>query len=341
MSLNSCAWKAPSNIALVKYWGKHGRQLPMNPSISFTLNSCATSMEMMWTAGSGKVYLSFAGQKAQKFEDKIHAFLHSIIDLFPFIPHYDFYIKSENSFPHSAGIASSASSMAALSLCLCTMAQTIEDFPAVGSDSFYQLANFVARLGSGSACRSIYGGAVLWGECPVEGSSNTHALPFKKLHSNFTNYQDTILVVDNNEKSVSSRVGHSLMNGHVFSQSRYHQAHHNILKTLDALSLGDLNMMGELAEEEALTLHAMMMTSHPSYILMKANTLIAIDEIRKFRKESALPLYFTLDAGPNLHLLYPESIKIEVNKLIDSKLSTLCMQDAIYDSVGCGPEKLA
>lgn len=340
MTINRCAWKAPSNIAIVKYWGKHGRQLPMNPSISFTLNSCTTAMQLEWIKGSGNVFLSFAGKKSEKFEKKIHDFLHSVVDIFPFIPEYDFYLNSENSFPHSAGIASSASSMAALSLNLCTMASTLGLMPETNTSEFFEKANYIARLASGSACRSLYGKAVLWGELAAEEGRDTHAKPLCGVHPVFNDFRDTILIVDDQEKSVSSRVGHSLMNGHSFAHGRFEQAKHNTARLLTALREGDLQLFGEIAEEEALTLHAMMMTSHPSFILMRANSLRIIELVRHYRQQSEVPVYFTLDAGPNIHLLYPAQYSADIKLFVENNLAPLCVQQPIYDQVGNGPERL-
>ncbi len=341
MSSGSCCWKAPSNIALVKYWGKHGRQLPLNPSISFTLNGCATTMSLKWSAGQGNVTLNFAGESAPKFEQKIHSFIHSVQDIFPFILNFDFFFESHNSFPHSAGIASSASSMAALSLCLCTMAHQVDSsFPAVESGDFYRLANNVARLASGSACRSVYGQAAVWGKCELAESSDEFAIPFVDLHQSFLGFHDSILVIDSNEKAVSSRVGHSLMIDHPFAAARFEQAKGNMHKIIECLRTGDIFSAGEIIEEEALSLHAMMQTSRPSFILMKSNSLIAIEKVRAFRLETKLPLFFTLDAGPNLHLLYPREIADQVQPFINEQLAPLCQIAPLHDCLGSGPERL-
>ena len=122
---NQIQWRSPSNIAIIKYWGKHGVQLPRNPSISFTLNNAFTDMTLSYQAKSkpdGKISLDFEFEerdKIEKFRQKIVAFLETQLPVFPFLIDFDLKIESSNSFPHSAGIASSASSMSALALCLC------------------------------------------------------------------------------------------------------------------------------------------------------------------------------------------------------------------------------
>ena len=116
-------WQAPSNIALVKYWGKTPPQLPKNASLSFTLSDAQTQTEVRFSplgAPTKKVTFSilFEGEEKPSFRPKLQAFFDHIIAYQPFLLHYDVAISSHNTFPHSSGIASSASSMAALAACL-------------------------------------------------------------------------------------------------------------------------------------------------------------------------------------------------------------------------------
>ena len=96
----------------------------------------------------------------------------------------------------------------------------------------------------------------------------------------------------------------------VYVTNRYQQARQRLHQLLIALKKGDLDVFGNIAENEALTLHALMMTSSPSYLLMRPNTIKLIELVRDFRQNTKLPLYFSLDAGPNLHLLYPHNDQI-------------------------------
>ena len=112
-------------------------------------------------------------------------------------------------------------------------------------------------------------------------------------------------------------------------------------RLLKMLKEGDVHGFGVIAEEEALTLHALMMASSPSYTLLHPNTLQMIERIRNYREETGHPVYFSLDAGPNIHLLYPDSVKEEVQLLIDRQLVPLCENGFwIKDWVGEGPEEL-
>jgi len=343
--IKKTTWRSPSNIALVKYWGKKkGVQIPANPSISFTLDQCysETSVALVEKEKKSKdieLRFYFDGKANMAFQLKMIKFFESIRKDFPLLNQYGLLIHSTNSFPHSSGIASSASAMSALSMCLCDLQQQL-DKKKVSDAKFLQRASHFARLGSGSAARSVYPLISQWGKTKtVKGSSDEHAIPFEKnLHPVFKTFQNTILIASSQEKKVSSRVGHSLMKTNPFAKTRYAQAEANLKEIIKALKKGDLEKFGAIVEEEAMTLHALMMCSTPSFILMAPSTLTMIEKIRKFREETKLPVYFTLDAGPNIHLLYPKSIAKRVQKFIYAELEKHCEAGRIIqDNVGKGP----
>ncbi len=339
-------WQTPSNIALVKYWGKRDPQLPENTSISFTLNNCHTNTTVEFSkkekvAEDYSFEVFFEGEVKEAFKPKIQKFFERIEEYVPFVKEYNFTIKSENSFPHSSGIASSASGMSALSLCLMSIEKQLN--PSLSEAYFYKKASFLARLGSGSACRSVKGELVVWGaHKEIEESSDLFGVPFSsEVAPIFKNYQDTILLVDKGEKQVSSTVGHDLMYGHPFAKERFVQANENITKIKEVLKTGEITEFIKLVESEALTLHAMMMTSHPYFILMKPNTLTIINKIWSFRETTKSNLCFTLDAGANVHLLYPISEKETVQKFIKDELAEFCQNGHyIHDEVGKGAVQL-
>jgi len=257
----SFTWQSPSNIALVKYWGKSEPQIPKNASISFTLNNCHTTTTLEYSkkitpSNEYSIQVIFEGKINEDFKPKILSFFERVENYIPFITEFDFVIKTENSFPHSSGIASSASGMSALALCLMHMEKEMN--PNISDKYFKQKASFLARLGSGSAARSIEGPLVVWGELDkISESSNLYGVKFPyKVHKSFTNYQDTILLVDKGEKQVSSTVGHQLMIDHPFAKKRFIQANENIQKLSEILQNGDLNAFVNLVESEAMTLHA-------------------------------------------------------------------------------------
>ncbi|HAJ99517.1 MAG TPA: diphosphomevalonate decarboxylase [Bacteroidales bacterium] len=341
-------WESPSNIALVKYWGKLGNQLPMNPSISFTLKNSVVRLKVKHETEdvSPSLLKSFIlnGQPNEKFRQRIQSFLESIKLRYDFLGNIALEIESQSTFPHSAGIASSAAAFSALALVLQSLKNDLDGNPNTESD-FWRESSISARLGSGSACRSVYGGFTLWGQSPaLPASSNEYAVMIdtKSIHPVFTNIRDAILIADDSEKSVSSSMGHSLMHNHPYRETRIAQAEKNINNLLHALKTGEEQLFAEIVENEALSLHGLMMTSNPGFVLLKPATLAMIERIRNFRNNTGINICFTLDAGPNIHLIYFEKDKQPVSQFIQNEMVGLCKNGKwIDDMVGTGPVKLS
>lgn len=340
-------WRSPSNIALIKYWGKYGNQLPRNPSISFTLDAAYTETILEYGSKVSdkpgvSVDFMFHREHNLQFSNKIERFLTSLLPIFPFLSQIDLTIFSSNSFPHSAGIASSASAMSALALCLCSLEDEL--FGTLSDDAeFEQKASYIARLGSGSACRSIFSKAALWGETPdVKASSNLYATGWgHHLHPIFTTFHDDILIISKDEKSVSSTAGHKLMENNPYAETRYMTVDTRLKRLISALKSGDVERFGAIVEQEAFGLHGLMMLSEPPYLLMQPSTVAAIQRLMSWRSSTKIPLYFTLDAGPNLHLLYPDESASKVAAFIRSELLPFCVEGSfIPDRVGNGPRQL-
>lgn len=339
-------YRAPSNIALIKYWGKRPPQLPANPSISFTLEGCTTTTSVTFRKKEKPTpectfELFFEGEPKAAFTPKIQTFFKRIAPYLPFLTTYHLTVQTSNSFPHSSGIASSASGMAALALCLVAFESCL-GVPHP-QEVFNQKASFLARLGSGSACRSIGGGIVQWGAHPsLPESSNVYAIPYPlKVHPLFQQFQDTILLVDRGQKQLSSTVGHQLMHGHPFAENRFAQARDNLEKLQPIFATGNLEAFTHIVESEALSLHAMMMTSDPYFMLMKPHTLAIIQKLWAYRRDTKLPISFTLDAGANVHLLYPATVKEKALQFIQDELIVHCHNEQyICDQVGSGAQKI-
>ncbi|SDE03896.1 diphosphomevalonate/mevalonate 3,5-bisphosphate decarboxylase family protein [Riemerella columbipharyngis] len=315
--------ECPSNIALIKYWGKFPSQIPANPSISYTLNYAKTNTKIDFTCDkSFGVRLFLGGKEEVKFAEKIALYFKTIESYLPWVLKGEYIIRTENSFPHSSGIASSASGFGAIAKGLM---QLDKIFTSSDNDEFsIQKASFLARLGSGSACRSLYKGLVVWGETlEVEGSSNLFGVPYPKdeVHPIFRSFNDWVLLIHEGQKSVSSTLGHALMDTNPYAKRRFQEAKENFIPLKKILKKGDLEGFMKLVEHEALSLHAMMMMCDPAVILMKTNTLNTINRIWAFRKESQLPLFFTLDAGANVHLLFPNNgTETEIKSFINTEL---------------------
>lgn len=342
MNAIKVTWTCPSNIAIVKYWGKKGNQIPCNSSLSLTLSNSFTQVEaeLSEKTSNEAVQLDyyFEGEINEKFGQRVAKFLVDNREFFPFLNENAITIHSSNSFPHSAGIASSASAFGAISLALLDIAYTIEGKEK--DEEFYSKASYLARLGSGSASRSMFSGFAMWGENDkIPNSSNEYAIEVKDIHPTFRNMKDAILIIEDEPKKVSSSVGHSLMNNHPYAENRFNQANERTPELVEILKTGNMEAFIHMCESEALTLHAMMMTSMDYYLLVKPGTITAIERLIEFRKENNVPVCFTLDAGPNVHVLYPKAYETQVENFINNELRDT-YKKVIFDMEGTGPKKL-
>ena len=337
-------WRSPSNIALIKYWGKKENQITLNSSLSITLSKCFTQTKLTYRPkinNEKDFTFLFEGAENISFEPKLSQFFKRIEKYCPYLNYLQLKIESRNSFPHSSGIASSASAYSALALCIMDIEKKIN--PLLDEKFFLKKASFLARLGSGSASRSVIGYFSIWGESKhFEKSTDLFAIKYSdQVHKIFNDICDTVLIVDKNKKEVSSTVGHQLMDNHSFSFGRLAQAENNMGLLKNALKNGNYDSFIELVELEALTLHAMMLTSKPYFILIKPNTLEIINLIWNYRKKKLSKVCFTLDAGANIHLLYPKREFIKIQEFIKNELSIFCDSNRfINDRIGNGPFKL-
>ncbi len=335
------SWECPSNIALIKYWGKRAPQLPLNPSVSFSLKEARTktSVEII-PSGKRKVSFLFEG-KPSGFADRIEKYLAGLADQETWLNDYSFEIESSNTFPHSTGIASSASAFGALALCLADLKNQITGTNLIAPE-FFNHASAWARMGSGSACRSVYPHFAIWGDSrEIDGASNFYAVPLSEnIHPDYFSLHDAILLVDSAKKKVSSSAGHKLMHNHPFKDARIKQAIDHTGALLQAMKTGDHEQFFTIVEKEALSLHSMMLTSEPSFILLHPNSLAIIQKIRDFRQKTGLPVGFTIDAGPNIHFLYFEKDKKKIHTFIDAELKQFTENNSwLDDQIGDGPKK--
>jgi diphosphomevalonate decarboxylase len=341
---NSICYSCPSNIALIKYWGKKETQLPRNPSLSFSLEDARTTTKLKYSKrgrpwdDSPDLKFYFEGSQNQSFAMKVSGFITKASEYLPFLRWLDFEFDSSNSFPHSSGMASSASAMSAIALIFVDIENQLFNLDQ-NQDVIRKKASALARIGSGSACRSLLPHFSVWGETPeYEGSSDLFAIDIdKQVHQDFMDICDSVVIVSSQVKSVSSSHGHKLMDQHPFAENRYLQARENLSKLKGHLKKGDWVGFGELIELEALTLHGLMMSSSPSYTLLRPLSLEIIEELKNFRTKTNCDIYFTLDAGPNIHLIYPHKEKENLLVFLRS-LNLSC--DVHHDHLGSGPKKL-
>jgi diphosphomevalonate decarboxylase len=291
---------APSNIALAKYWGKRdkGLNLPINPSLSISLGELGSNTRIeAIDSDTDQVWLNGRQQaNEQSFAAKVIGF----IELFRQPGDNRLKIETENNIPTAAGLASSASGFAALT-------RAVDRFYGF-SLTDQQLSAF-ARLGSGSASRSIFEGFVEWQMGVREDGMDSHAIP---LNQSWPEFRIGLLTITQAQKKVGSRSGmqRTVETAHLY-QSWPLQAAADIERLRNAIAERDFATLGATAEQNALSMHATMIASWPPLLYWQPESVAAMQRIWQLR-EQGLELYFTMDAGPNLKLLFLEQDRVAV-----------------------------
>ncbi len=288
---------APSNIALAKYWGKRDAvlNLPVNSSLSVSLGGLGTRTEIR-AAGADAVYLNGAAvDPADSFAVRTLEFLKR----FPGVGAH-FEVRTENNIPTAAGLASSASGFAALVMAL-------DDLAGWGLDK--KRLSMLARLGSGSAARSVYDGFVQWHAGAETSGMDSFA---EKLDACWPEFRIGILELSASKKPVGSRDG---MNRTVETSELYQswpaQARADLETIRCALKGRDFPLLGKTAERNALSMHATMMSAWPPLIYLQPESMEMIHKVQRLRADG-LELYLTIDAGPNIKLLFLASKEADV-----------------------------
>jgi len=338
----SVAWQSPSNIALIKYWGKKDGQLPITPSLSMTLDKAYTRTRLHVTFDEiVKGLISVNGDPKHPFLPKMQHLLQWMEREIPELGKLTLRVDTSNSFPHSTGIASSASGLSAFAFCLLDIVQKLSD-SELRYHELQQLASYVSRIGSGSACRSVYGNFTVWGTSSmVHGSSDEYAIPItEEVHPDLLSLHDAILIVSTKPKQLSSTQGHLTMKNHPLLNNRISLANQNLEEILHALKGNDFERLASVSENEAFTLHSLILSANPGIILMQPGTVEIIKHVREARK-NGLPVFFTLDAGANVHVIYPAASSLNVEKFIHIVLQSFCENGRIiFDQCGSGPVQL-
>ena len=321
MQEHSATARAGSNIAITKYWGNRDADLciPANDSISMTLDLANT--------------ITTVSFRSDLHEDQVSVDDHMLSGppLERVVRHLDLFrsladtrwrasVVSQNSFPSAAGIASSASGFAAL---------TVACAAALGLDLPARDLSELARRGSGSAARSIFGGFVML----HAGESHQGAYAEPLYDPSWWEIRDLVAILSYREKEVSSTAGHGLAD-----TSPFHLARVAAIPALNdrleqALAERDLATLGEVAEQDALLMHAVMMTSRPSLLYWIPETVAVMRKVHSWRAEG-IPVYFTIDAGPNVHLL-------TMPEYVDRLLTDLRDEPAVREVLPCGPGEAA
>ena len=206
-------------------WGKCGQQLPQNSSLSFTLSQSVTRTRVEYAPrGEGGRLLQqfeFSGDRQTGFWVRVEKYLQGLTKYIPLLQELSLIVHTQNTFPHSCGVASSASAFSALALCLCEIQRQCGQ--EISPRDFLQRASFLARLGSGSACRSLYGPFALWGK-GTQNACDEYAIAVSDVHADFLQLRNAICLVARETKPISSSDGHQLMEGHPFARERYQLA---------------------------------------------------------------------------------------------------------------------
>jgi diphosphomevalonate decarboxylase len=285
---------APSNIALCKYWGKRNLELnlPITSSLSISLGDkgAHTSIEVI-DSHQDKIYLNnIPVANTDKFAHRITKFL----DPFRTTKKLAFAINTKSNIPIGSGVASSACGFAALTKALNNL---------FGWNLTDTELSILARLGSGSACRSLWHGFVKWEAGIQDDGMDSYAT---KLNYNWPDLRIGLLLISDATKPISST---NAMLRTVNTSSFYklwpQQVAHDLVQIEHALQIKDFQKLGETAELNALAMHATMLTSNPPILYSTPKTIEYMHKVWQLRQQG-LGVYFTQDAGPNLKLLFLE-----------------------------------
>jgi diphosphomevalonate decarboxylase len=320
---------APSNIAFIKYWGARdlAQAIPMNASISMTLTECISLSTVAFSEGSEEfdrieIILedgSFASPPAS-FRERALAHLDRVRRWAR--RSGSFRVATRNSFPTGAGIASSASGFAAL-----TLAST----KALGlSLSTPELSDLARMSGSGSAARSVLGGFVEWSPA---GEGAGHALAIAP--ASHWDLRDVIALVDHGEKDVSSVDGHRLATSSPHFEARQRILPQRLAMVRRAIEERDLEALGPVLEEEAIELHLIAMSSKPPIFYWKPGTVQVLERLRGMRREG-LSTWATMDAGANVHVICTRRDEAHVIAAMN-ELSGV--SGVLLDGAGPGPRE--
>lgn len=287
--------KANTNIALIKYWGKRNEELflPMNSSLSITLDHFYTVTTVEFSPEFDKDTFLLNNVRADhKASLKISKFLDKIRNMANVKLHA--MVSSENKVPTAAGFASSASGFAALAAA---------SSKALGLNLDRKQLSVLARQGSGSACRSIYGGYVEWQKGIGDAGEDSYAS--QVLPANAWNISILSVLVNSEEKKVSSRDGmKQTVLTSPFYQGWLDTVENDLIIAKEAIIDKNFYSLGEITETNALKMHATMLGSDPPIIYWQSGTLAVMQCIQELRR-SGVPAYFTIDAGPNVKVLCP------------------------------------
>lgn len=301
-SLKTATARAHPNIAFIKYWGNadDNLRLPVNSSISMNLDGLYTQTQVTWDSGADRDRLVLnnieeTGPALKRVVQHLDV-IRNRLDIYTYAT-----VESTNNFPTGAGIASSAAAFAAL---------TIAAVNAAGAQISERELTTLARLGSGSASRSIPTGFVEW----HAGTQHEDSYAESVATPDYWNLVDAIAVVSNQHKAVGSREGHQSAATSDLQNGRVAGAADRLRICKFALLSRDFDTFAEVAEHDSNLMHAVMMTSRPPLFYWLPATMTVMAQVRQWRQEDGLRVCYTLDAGPNVHCICVGDDLAEVRK---------------------------
>jgi diphosphomevalonate decarboxylase len=323
----------PANIAFIKYWGARDldRGLPMNSSISMTLEHCVTqcTVELLGHAGEDEVWLAEPdggfGAPDPEFAQRLRDHLDRIRKWAG--RRESLRVATRNTFPTAGGLASSASGFAAL---------TLAAAGALGKQaSRRELSLLARRSGSGSACRSVLGGFVEWAAPQGNGESDEDSHARQIADADHWDLRDVIAVVEIGPKAVSSLEGHRRALTSPYYDKRQELLPARLESVRRAIRERDLAALGPVIEEEAVDLHLIAMSSHPPVFYWSPGTIAVLRAVRELRQEG-LAAWATMDAGANVHVVCDADSEDDVAERLEDLPA---VGFVIRDAVGRGPDE--
>lgn len=322
---------APSNLALVKYWGARDldRAIPHHPSLSMTLSRCRSRCTVEPVpGGDDEVFRADEGGSLEPasgdFADPVLRHVERLRREAGGGP--GLRVATRNNFPTGAGLASSASGFAALTMAA-SRALGLEWSPA-------ELSVRARRSGSGSAARSAFGGYVQWPGPREDGSIDPEGPAGQVAPAGHWGLRDLVALVDPGEKAVSSREGHRRARSSPHYRTRLQQVPRRLDRARAAIRDRDLGRLGPILETEAVELHLVAMSSQPPIFYWSPGTIRVMDAVRRLRAEEGVHAYYTIDAGPNVHVICGPDDEERVAARL-RELATV--QEVLRDRVGDGP----
>ena len=287
--------QAPSNIALIKYMGKKDieNNIPINPSLSYTLNNLLSSVMLEHQPGKKDFWEPLDTPGSLKFSLSTEAqerFLRHLARIKAQLNYSGaFIVRSSNNFPHSSGLASSASSFAALTKCAALALSELTQTPLLSIDAQAQLS----RAGSGSSCRSFFSPWALWEDETVRALE----LPYNELIHN-------VIVISHAEKKVSSSDAHQRIRTSKLYSARSQRAEENLKILLNAFDANDWKSAYHVCWREFQDLHSLFSSCSSPFSYMTDQTNEVLTNLQKLWEREGDGPIVTMDAGPNIHTLY-------------------------------------